>query len=223
MSSKAARKMSMRGTGSKRAIPTPESIHPKTARPVASGQIPNAIPLAIVQGLADRWRLHGEPTQLEWSRDSIRFLNDSTEVFALAYVSTVKKIRWVVSRNGMNTNLIGMSLSGNPDRDIAFVEAERVQNTRITPSIALFSGGPGIGYISTIFIDSGLRGYIVGNVPLNEKDNFRQSPLFAEFGVQFVDTNGAVIGEQLNTDAVDQQLVQTSQFEVLGQTWTVNA
>jgi hypothetical protein len=46
MSSKAARKMSMRGTGSKRAIPTPESIHPKIARPVGSGQIPNAIPLA---------------------------------------------------------------------------------------------------------------------------------------------------------------------------------
>jgi hypothetical protein len=37
--------MSMRGTGSKRAIPTPESIPPKTARPLRSAQIPNAIPL----------------------------------------------------------------------------------------------------------------------------------------------------------------------------------
>jgi transposase len=35
----------MQGTGSKRAIPTPESILPKTARPLRSGQIPNAIPL----------------------------------------------------------------------------------------------------------------------------------------------------------------------------------
>jgi hypothetical protein len=38
--------MSMRGTGSRRAIPAQESILPKTARPIGSGQIPNAIPLA---------------------------------------------------------------------------------------------------------------------------------------------------------------------------------
>jgi putative chitinase len=37
--------MSMRGTGSRRAIPAQESILPKTARPIGSGQIPNAIPL----------------------------------------------------------------------------------------------------------------------------------------------------------------------------------
>jgi hypothetical protein len=35
----------MRGTGSRRAIPAQESILPKTARPIGSGQIPNAIPL----------------------------------------------------------------------------------------------------------------------------------------------------------------------------------
>jgi hypothetical protein len=37
----------MWGTGSKRAIPTPESIWPKTARPLRSGQIPNAIPFGM--------------------------------------------------------------------------------------------------------------------------------------------------------------------------------
>ena len=41
----------MRGTGSKRAIPAPESILPKTARPLGSGQIPNAIPLDLAHGL----------------------------------------------------------------------------------------------------------------------------------------------------------------------------
>ena len=35
----------MRGKGSRRAIPAPESILPKTARPRGSGQITNAIPL----------------------------------------------------------------------------------------------------------------------------------------------------------------------------------
>ena len=35
----------MQGTGSKRAVPTPESIPPKIARPLGSAQIPNAIPL----------------------------------------------------------------------------------------------------------------------------------------------------------------------------------
>ena len=37
----------MRGKGSRRAIPAPESILPKTARPRGSGQITNAIPLMV--------------------------------------------------------------------------------------------------------------------------------------------------------------------------------
>jgi hypothetical protein len=40
----------MRGTGSRRAIPAQESILPKTARPIGSGQIPNAIPLGAREG-----------------------------------------------------------------------------------------------------------------------------------------------------------------------------
>jgi len=46
-SSKAVRKMSMRGSGSKRAIPTQESSSARTAVPLRSGQIPNAIPLFL--------------------------------------------------------------------------------------------------------------------------------------------------------------------------------
>ena len=38
----------MRGKGSRRAIPAPESILPKTARPRGSGQITNAIPLHLI-------------------------------------------------------------------------------------------------------------------------------------------------------------------------------
>lgn len=41
--------MSVWGTGSRRAIPAPESILPKTARPLRSGQIPNAIPLGVIR------------------------------------------------------------------------------------------------------------------------------------------------------------------------------
>ena len=40
----------MRGKGSRRAIPAPESILPKTARPRGSGQITNAIPLSFSDG-----------------------------------------------------------------------------------------------------------------------------------------------------------------------------
>jgi hypothetical protein len=42
---KVPKKMSMRGTGSRRAIPAQDSVPTKTARPSRSGQMPNAIPL----------------------------------------------------------------------------------------------------------------------------------------------------------------------------------
>jgi PAS domain S-box-containing protein len=171
--------------------------------------------------LANRWAIYGVPTQEQWLQDAKAVLDDFPGIFAIAYVGVDRIVRWRVARDGNNEGFVGRDLNADENRRAAFTAAAQLNSTQATPSIQLVSGARGNVFITPIFYDKELQGYIVSSITAEDLIGLMQQTAHSGFHASILDAGGRVAGQSPVVTDPGYDLRMLGTRNLLGQNWTV--
>jgi PAS domain S-box-containing protein len=173
---------------------------------------------SALQRMAERWRVYEIPQQSQWEDEARLLLRDFPELIAVVHADSDYRIRWRVARDG-GTQLIGASL-GDAGRVEVYAAAVQARAVRLTPALELRSGGLGVSYVAPVHVGDALAGYIAASVRADEILQSEGDPWTDNFNVALHDGHRRIAG-MVAVRGPAQALMRQSQFDALGQPWTV--
>lgn len=174
-----------------------------------------------ISRMARRWADADASEEKKWEDDANAYMSEITGIVSMAWIDRDLLARWIVPA-AAKTAALGLFVGLEPIRRETIEAAKRARAPRITPTVDLFMGGPGVVVFAPSFVGEDFRG-LIGAA-------YRPADLFAvvagktlrgDFSARVADHDRIIFRHTVDDSANDAEWGKDVVVELPGLAWTV--